>query len=71
VEVELAVKAPRRLAAICRAWARCREVAGVLSLAAPAAERALLRAIADADASPRVLVVPLDALDPGEPLSPG
>jgi len=71
VEVELAVKAPRRLAAICRAWARCREVAGVLYLAAPAAERALMRAIADADASPRVLVVPLDALDPGEPLSPG
>src|SRR5207237_5477139 len=33
VEVELAVKAPRRLAAICRGWARCREVAGVLYLA--------------------------------------
>jgi hypothetical protein len=71
VEVELAVKAPRRLAAICRAWARCREVAGVLYLAAPAAERALTRAIVDGDASPRVLVVPLDALDPGEPLPRG
>jgi hypothetical protein len=62
VEVELAVKAPRRLAAICRSWARCREVAGALYLAAPSAERALLRAIEEVDASPRVLVVPLDAL---------
>jgi hypothetical protein len=62
VEVELAVKAPRRLAAICRAWARCREVAGVLYLAAPGAERALARAIADSDAAARVLALPLDAL---------
>jgi hypothetical protein len=62
VEVELAVKAPQRLAAICRAWARCREVAGVLYLAAPAAERALSRAIASADASAQVVVVPLGAL---------
>jgi hypothetical protein len=62
VEVELAVKAPERLASICRAWARCREVAGVLYLAAPAAERALGKAIASADASVHVVVVPLDAL---------
>jgi hypothetical protein len=62
VEVELAVKAPRRLVSICRAWARCREVAGVLYLAAPEAERALARAIEAADASEKVLVVPLDAL---------
>jgi hypothetical protein len=62
VEVELAVKAPRRLAAICRGWARCREVAGVLYLAAPAAERALVRAVEQADASSRVVVVPLEAL---------
>jgi hypothetical protein len=62
VEVELAVKAPRRLAAICRSWARCREVAGALYLAAPSAERALQRAIEQVDASARVLVVPLDAL---------
>jgi hypothetical protein len=62
VEVELAVKAPRRLAAICRAWARCREVAGVLYLASAEAERALARAVVDANASPRVLVLPLDAL---------
>jgi hypothetical protein len=62
VEVELAVKAPRRLAAICRAWARCREIAGVLYLAAPEAERALVRAIEQTDAGARVLVVPLAAL---------
>jgi hypothetical protein len=62
VEVELAVKAPERLASICRAWARCRKVAGAVYLATPAAERALGRAIASADASARVVVVPLDAL---------
>jgi hypothetical protein len=65
VEVELAVKAPRRLLAICRAWARCREVAGALYLAAPEAERALVRAIGQADARQEVLVVPLDALPGG------
>jgi len=71
VEVELTVKAPRRLAAICRAWARCRDVAGVLYLATPPAERALRRAISAAGAGPEVVVVPLSAL-PGirlEPLS--
>jgi hypothetical protein len=67
VEVELAVKAPRRLAAICRSWARCREVAGALYLATSSAERALLRAIAEVDASARVLVVPLDALAVARP----
>jgi Replication-relaxation len=62
VEVELAVKAPRRLAAICGAWARCREVAGVLYLAAPEAKRAVLRAIEQADAASQIVVVPLAAL---------
>jgi hypothetical protein len=62
VEVELTVKAPQRLADICRAWARCRCVAGVLYLAAPEVEPALKRAIEKADASARVVVVPLDAL---------
>lgn len=62
VEVELTVKAPQRLANICRAWARCRSVAGVLYLAAPEVEPALRRAIEKADASERVVVVPLDAL---------
>jgi hypothetical protein len=62
VEVELTVKAPQRLLAICRAWARCRWVAGVLYLAAPEVEPALRRAIERTDASERVLVVPLNAL---------
>jgi hypothetical protein len=62
VEVELTVKAPQRLANICRSWARCRSVAGVLYLAAPEVHAALKRAIERADASKRVVVVPLDAL---------
>jgi len=63
VEVELAVKAPRRLAEICRSWARCREVEGVIYLAAAGAQRALVRAIEDTRADGRVLVLPLHALD--------
>jgi hypothetical protein len=62
VEVELTIKAPERLLDICRAWGRCRNVAGVLYLAAPKVERALTRAIADAYASEKVIVVPLSAL---------
>jgi hypothetical protein len=62
VEVELTIKAPERLAAICRAWARARCVAGVLYVAPPEVERAVLRAIDRAQAHERVVVVPLDAL---------
>jgi hypothetical protein len=62
VEVELTIKAPRRLADICRAWARSRLVAGVLYLAAPEVEGALERALATARADERIVVVPLDAL---------
>jgi hypothetical protein len=62
VEVELTVKAPERLAAICLAWARARCVAGVLYLAAPEVERAVQRAIEKAHAHERVVVVPLEAL---------
>ncbi len=62
VEVELTVKAPERLAAICQAWARARCVAGVLYLAPPEVERAVQRAIDRAQAQERVVVVPLDAL---------
>jgi hypothetical protein len=62
VEIELTVKAPRRLVEICRAWARCRCVAGVLYLAPPEVEQALGRAIARAQAGERIAVVPLDAL---------
>lgn len=45
VEVELSVKSPRRLEAICRAWARARHVARVRYYAAPAPARALDRAM--------------------------
>ena len=62
IEVELTVKAPERLAAICRAWARARCVVGVLYLAPPEVERAVLRAIDLAQARERVVVVPLEAL---------
>ncbi len=62
VEVELTIKAPRRLTDICLAWARCRCVAGVMYLAAPEVEPALARAIARAWAGERIVVVPLDAL---------
>jgi hypothetical protein len=62
VEVELTVKAPRRLADICRAWARCRCVAGALYLVAPEVERAVRRAIDAARAHERVVAVPLATL---------
>jgi hypothetical protein len=57
VEVELTIKAPRRLTDICRAWARCREIAGVLYVAPPSVARALDRAIARAQAQERIVVV--------------
>ena len=62
VEVELTIKAPRRLAEICCAWTRSRHVDGVLYFAPPAVERALDRAIAAARADECVVVVPLDSL---------
>lgn len=79
VEVELTVKAPRRLLAICRAWARCRCVAGVLYLATPEVRRPLGRAIAGAQAGDRIALVALAALeelgtaqrDPAERTVPG
>jgi hypothetical protein len=64
VEVELTIKAPRRLVEICRAWARSRHVDGVVYLAPPAVMRALGRAIADAQAEEHVVVVPLESLGP-------
>jgi hypothetical protein len=65
VEVELTVKAPRRLADICRAWARARCVAGVLYLAPADVQGAVQRAIDRAHADERVVVVPLDSLPRG------
>jgi hypothetical protein len=59
VEVELTVKAARRLEGICRAWARCDRVAGVIYVVAPEVERPLDRAIRKAGAQERVTAVPL------------
>jgi len=62
VEVELTVKAPRRLVEICRAWARARCVAGVLYLVSPQVERPLRRAIERGLAGETVVAVPLSTL---------
>jgi hypothetical protein len=63
VEVELTIKAPRRLAQICLAWSRARNVAGVVYLAPPDVQRALERAIDRVHGRDRIVVVPLRALD--------
>jgi DNA-binding transcriptional ArsR family regulator len=63
VEIELTVKAPRRLAEICRAWDATSGVAGVLYLAPPSVRRALARAIALTGAE-RIVVLSLDSLAP-------
>ena len=57
VEVELSVKAARRLEAICRAWARCRLVGEVRYYAPPHVARAVSRAVSvvHADAAIRIL----------------
>jgi DNA-binding Lrp family transcriptional regulator len=62
VEVELTVKAPERLRRIVRGWARCRRVACVVYYAAPAAGRALERAVAIEQAAAAVHVLALDQL---------
>ncbi len=70
VEVELTVKAPRRLLEICRAWARCRCVAGTLYLAPEPVQGPLARAIERAQGGERIALVGLDALagweEPGQ-----
>jgi hypothetical protein len=62
VEVELTIKAPRRLAEICRAWARSRHVDGALYIAPAEVRRALDRAIVAAQAGERIAVVALETL---------
>jgi hypothetical protein len=61
IEVELTVKAPARLRAIVRGWARARRVAGVVYYAPPAVARALERAIAEERAALAVAVLALEA----------
>jgi hypothetical protein len=65
VEVELTIKAPRRLAQICLAWSRARNVAGVIYVAPPEVQRALERAIDSVSGRDRIVVIPLDMLDAG------
>lgn len=62
IEVELTIKAPRRLAELCQAWARCRLVAGVVYYAPPDVARALARAIGRVRARESIVVVPLEAV---------
>jgi hypothetical protein len=59
IEVELTVKAAPRLGAIVRAWARSRNVSGVVYYASPDAARALRRAVADEQAGEMVHVLAL------------
>jgi hypothetical protein len=62
VEVELTVKAPERLAAICRAWARSRQVSGVLYLASGEVLGPLSRAVDAVRGGERVVVLALEAI---------
>jgi len=59
IEVELSAKAPRRLAAICRGWARARHIEAVYYLAAPAVRSVLERAIEQTRAQDRIGVLGL------------
>jgi hypothetical protein len=63
VEVELTVKAPRRLVSICRAWARCRQLAGVLYLTSEEVQAPLARAIETAQAGGRIVQIRLEDLE--------
>jgi hypothetical protein len=62
VEVELTLKAPRRLLEICRSWARCRCVAGVLYVAPAEVQGPLRRAVDAACAGERIVLLAPPAL---------
>jgi hypothetical protein len=62
IEVELSVKSPARLRSICLAWARSREVAGVIYLAAPHVMAPLRRAIEDTGSGERITALGLEPL---------
>lgn len=59
VEVELSVKAPRRLEVICRGYARARHIHHTIYLATPAAGRAVTRAVEQVRAGDRITVLNL------------
>jgi hypothetical protein len=60
VEVELSVKAARRLEAICRAWARCRIVSEVRYYAPPHVARAVSRAVSVVHAHDAIRILNLE-----------
>jgi hypothetical protein len=62
VEVELTVKAPERLLAICRGWARSRAVAGTIYVAAEPVLAPLTRAIESLGAEDRIALLPISEL---------
>ena len=70
VEVELTVKAPARLAAIVRGWARSRLIYGVVYYATPAVARALARAVRSEAAGEQVTVLALDRAGEVPPFDP-
>lgn len=63
LELELSVKAPRRLATICRGYARARHIDHAYYLAAPPAAAALDRAIQQVRAADRITVLALHDID--------
>jgi hypothetical protein len=65
--VELTAKAPARLRRICRAWARCGSVAGVLYVVSASAHGPVAHAVAHEAVGPRIAVVELSALGIPEP----
>ena len=62
VELELTVKAHRRLVTICRAYGRARHLHAVYYLATPAAARAVSRAVKVEQAQERITVLALDGV---------
>ncbi|HEY1834021.1 MAG TPA: hypothetical protein VGG08_06250 [Solirubrobacteraceae bacterium] len=70
VEVELSVKAPVRLAAICRAWRRCPGIDGTIYLATADVLGPLSRAIERAHAGGRVIALELSSFAAPAPLAP-
>jgi hypothetical protein len=63
IEVELSVKAPRRLQTICRGYTRARHLDQVIYLATPQARRAVARAVREVRAEDRITILDLDAVD--------
>jgi hypothetical protein len=63
IEVELSVKARRRLQTICRGYARARHLDHVYYLAAQAPARAVARAVNEVRAEERIMVLALEDIE--------